>query len=268
MFSRFLKQMQNKNLVIAVITAALAVTLLLIIILKPSRVKQVTVNYTDFAARKAAQDGLSDADFIRTSGVMGKRMNELSDWSIVAADNIASMGGYELTEVKKTGSSAIGLSISARYALAVVKTGGWYYTIDSDGYIVDRGSQPKSDQYIRINGVSLRNPIVGQTAQDTDTEGRLKNAIEIIKLLILRSWNDYFTDIHMMDNKGVWLISKYNIPVKLSLWYEDTLENDIANAVYVIDRYRQSGLTGKVTSVNGHAYWDEDMDEFYQIKGK
>ena len=67
MFSRFLKQMQNKNLVIAVITAALAVTLLLIIILKPSRVKQVTVNYIDFAARKAAQDGLSRLSLRTTS---------------------------------------------------------------------------------------------------------------------------------------------------------------------------------------------------------
>ncbi|MBQ3667949.1 MAG: hypothetical protein II920_01855 [Clostridia bacterium] len=261
------KQFDIPNLAIAAVVVILVIVLL-VILFKPVRVEKVTVTYSGIAAQKAQNDGFSDIDFIRISGVTNRKMSEMNEWRISARDGIASLGGYELDGINKTSRTGVELVISARVPMAVISTGAGYLTIDSEQYIVEKKSTYTKGTYILINGVNLRNTTVGQIARDYSTDGRLENAMKVLKIIYMGSWQNYFTDIYMADNKEVWLFSVYNIPVKLSLWYEDTMEKDIAASVQVLIEKGSQKASGEIIAVNGNVYWDEDDDDFQLIKGK
>ena len=92
--------------------------------------------------------------------------------------------------------------------------------------------------------------------------------MKVLNVIYVHSYQKYFTDIYMSDNKEVWLFSIYGIPVKLSLWYEETLDIDIAAAFEVLTEKGRLNASGEIIAVNGNVYWDEDDDDFQLIKGK
>ena len=251
---------------IAVIVALAVV--LLVKLTGSSTVKEVSVKYTQQAARAAAERGLTDADFIRQSGVMSRKMSDINQWKQEAADNIATLPGFLLNDVKKISSSGVQLEIGMRTPAAVLSTGSGYITIDRETYIIEKKTTYSDKESILVDGISLRNPTVGQLAVDVSTDGRLENAMYVIGILEDNHLTSYFTNIHMLADNEVRLVSTYDIPVIINMWFKDTFADDLTATVQVLNEKGGKNQSGWIYAVNGNITWHEDADYFSPIKGK
>ena len=254
-------------LVPALIVIALIVTLA-IHFFGSAKVKQVSVKLTEAARAQAASEMRTDADFIRQAAVMNREMGDIDTWTDEAKDRIAEMPGYVLLAVNKTGSTAVELEITVRTPYAVLSTGGGYVAIDKDKFIVDKRQTNEHSDLMVVDGITLRNPIVGQPAADTSTDDRLENAMYVLNIIHQNDLKPYFTTIHMMEDNEVRLVSIYSTQVRMSLWFKDSFANDLKGTIQVLNERSQKQQTGWIYAVNGNISWHEDADHFTPIKGK
>ena len=250
------------------------IVLLVVLLTNPARgggrgrIKQVTVKLSEEARQKAVQENITEEDFIRNTRVMGQKIGEIEKLGQDAADTIMSMG-YVLDDIRKVSATAIEMHISARVPVAVVSSGGWYVYIDKEGYITDKKSTYTKGSSLLIDGVKLTNANVGLKAEDGSTDERLQNALTVVEIIRRNNWQQHFTDIYMRENKDVWLLSAYGIPIKMNIrkQFADTFEQDLLLAVRILLERKALNQTGQITSIDGDAYWKEDAGEFYSIKG-
>ena len=244
------------------------VVLLITKLTGPSTVRQVAVKLSREAAQAASVKGFTDDDFIRQSGAINRKMSEISVWEKEAGDSIARMPGFVLQGIVKTSSSSVQLQIDARTPIAVLSTGSGYISIDADKYIIEKKTSYADGESILIDGISLRNPTVGQLAVDVSTDDRLENALYVVKVLRDNNIIGYFTNIHMLGDQEVRLVSTYDIPVIINMWFKETFSSDLVATVRVLSEKGAQNLTGWIYAVNGNIAWHEDADYFSPIKGK
>lgn len=254
-------------IVLGLLIAALAVVLI-VHLTANATVKQVTVKYTQEAAKAASEKRITDDEFIRQAGIVSRKMSDIDLWREEAADNIARMPGFLLDSIKKTSNSSVQLVIGARIPVAVLSTGSGYITIDKDKYIIDKKASYSDGESILVDGISLRNPTVGQPAVDVSTDDRLENALYVINILRDNRLTPYFTNIHMLAENEVRLVSAYDISVIINMWFRETFAEDLTATVQVLNEKGAKRQTGWIYAVNGNITWHEDADYFSPIKGK
>ncbi|MBR5986722.1 MAG: hypothetical protein IK019_09970 [Clostridia bacterium] len=237
----------------------LIAALLIIYALPDSRVKNVQVSYLGSAREKAVNLGLTDADFVRRSGVTGQKIGNRSEWEKQAQRNIASMGYFKLDGIRVSGTSA-NLVISVRTPLVTVSTAGKYVTLDEDKYVLSISDVLTGAEPIKVYGAELRYPAQGEIT--TGVTSKLDDAIEIAKIIRDNGLTGVFTDISMLDNQEVRLSTYKGVPVKINLRFDVATSLDIAKSM--LDKGVNDGSI-EVAGENG--YHKPAPDDFQSTKG-
>lgn len=168
-----------------------------------------------FVVRNVIVEGAvnaSDEVIIRASEIdMGGSIWKVDEAALRKA--LESSGRYALDGIQVELPNTVALFVRERTRDAVVRNGGQYLVLDSDGYVVEVLSSMPAESGIFVNGLEGTSYLLGgRISAPEEKLAAMKCVLEAIRI---QAAGAYVSEVNLEDVMSIWITSRTGIRVEL-----------------------------------------------------